>query len=94
MQIISIASVGIVAVAKQGMISASARTTLVAMAVLCFTASRLLSHFIYKNFDFHDYNHAFSLDSVFPFLHYRYVIYDDYYLCIYGYEKQLDELLS
>ncbi|KAM7528702.1 hypothetical protein LguiB_032112 [Lonicera macranthoides] len=59
LQVIAVASIGIVAVAKQGLISAPLRITLVSMAVLCFIASRWLSHFIYKNFHFHDYNHAF-----------------------------------
>lgn len=59
LQIIAIISVGVVAATKQNMISAFMRNTLVIMSVLCFAASRLLSHFIYKNFRFHDYNHAF-----------------------------------
>uniref|UniRef100_A0A175YG55 Rieske domain-containing protein n=1 Tax=Daucus carota subsp. sativus TaxID=79200 RepID=A0A175YG55_DAUCS len=59
LQIIAIISVGVVAAAKQNMISAFTRNTLVIMAVLCFAASKLLAHFIYKNFHFHDYNHAF-----------------------------------
>lgn len=59
LQVVAVASIGIVAVAKQGFLSAPLRITLVSMAVLCFIASRWLSHFIYKNFHFHDYNHAF-----------------------------------
>ncbi|CAK9161990.1 unnamed protein product [Ilex paraguariensis] len=59
LQVISFASIGIVAAAKQGMISAASRNTLVTMAVLCFVASKWLSHFIYKTFHFHDYDHAF-----------------------------------
>ncbi|KAK9273546.1 hypothetical protein L1049_018356 [Liquidambar formosana] len=58
LQVISIASIGIVAATKQGMMSVAARTTLVCIAVLCFAASKWLSHFIYKNFHFHDYNHG------------------------------------
>ncbi|OVA19583.1 Pheophorbide a oxygenase [Macleaya cordata] len=59
LQVISIAAIGIVAAVKQGFMSSVAvRTTIVFMAVLCFAASRWLSHFIYKNFYFHDYNHA------------------------------------
>ncbi|OAY29038.2 protochlorophyllide-dependent translocon component 52, chloroplastic isoform X2 [Manihot esculenta] len=56
--VISLVSIGIVAAAKQGVISAAARTTLVTLAVVCFAASRWLSHFIYKTFHYHDYNHA------------------------------------
>ncbi|KAK9105491.1 hypothetical protein Scep_022335 [Stephania cephalantha] len=58
LQVISLASIGVVAAVKQNVISAAARTAVVSMAVLCFAASRWLSHFIYKNFYFHDYNHA------------------------------------
>lgn len=58
LQIVATILVGIVAATKQTMISAFLRSTLVIMAVLCFAASKLLSHFIYKNFHFHDYNHA------------------------------------
>ncbi|KAK8968298.1 hypothetical protein KSP40_PGU000462 [Platanthera guangdongensis] len=57
--IISIALIGIVAAFKHLVNSAARRTTLVSMAVLCFASSRWLSHFIYKTFYFHDYNHAF-----------------------------------
>ncbi|KAK3037041.1 hypothetical protein RJ639_031615 [Escallonia herrerae] len=59
LQIISIASIAIVAASKQGFISAVTRNTLVIAAVFTFVASKWLSHFIYKNFRFHDYNHAF-----------------------------------
>ncbi|KAL2470024.1 Protochlorophyllide-dependent translocon component 52 [Abeliophyllum distichum] len=59
LQVVSIASIGIVAAGKQGIMSAAARNTLVSMAVLCFMASKLLSHFIYKTFRYHDYDHAF-----------------------------------
>ncbi|XP_057956452.1 protochlorophyllide-dependent translocon component 52, chloroplastic [Malania oleifera] len=59
LQVISIALIGIVAAIKQGfMSSTAARTTMGSVAVLCFAASRWLSHYIYKNFYFHDYNHA------------------------------------
>ncbi|XP_071718836.1 protochlorophyllide-dependent translocon component 52, chloroplastic [Rutidosis leptorrhynchoides] len=60
LQVFSVASVAIVAATKQGMISVAARNTLVVAAVLCFVASKWLSHFIYKNFHFHDYNHAYK----------------------------------
>ncbi|KAI3794834.1 hypothetical protein L1987_37474 [Smallanthus sonchifolius] len=59
LQVFSVAAVAIVAATKQGMISAAARNTLAVAAILCFVGSKLLSHFIYKNFRYHDYNHAF-----------------------------------
>ncbi|KAI8573036.1 hypothetical protein RHMOL_Rhmol01G0247800 [Rhododendron molle] len=58
LQVIALASGGIVAAVKQEMLSSAARNTLVAIAVLCFVGSRWLSHFVYKNFHYHDYNHA------------------------------------
>ncbi|XP_022875574.1 protochlorophyllide-dependent translocon component 52, chloroplastic [Olea europaea var. sylvestris] len=59
LQVISIASVGIVAAGKHGIMSAAVRNTLVSTAVLCFVASKWLSHFIYTTFRYHDYDHAF-----------------------------------
>lgn len=59
LQIISVASVGIVATMKQGVVSATTRNSMVVLAVLSFALSRWLAHFIYKNFRYHDYNHAF-----------------------------------
>lgn len=59
LQVFSIASVAIVAATKQGMISIAARNVLIVAAILCFVGSRWLSHFIHKNFHYHDYNHAF-----------------------------------
>ncbi|GLU19590.1 hypothetical protein SLE2022_358310 [Rubroshorea leprosula] len=58
LQVASIALIGIVAATKQEVISPAAKPTLVSIAILCFAASKWLSHFIYKNFHFHDYNHA------------------------------------
>ncbi|EEF28992.1 protochlorophyllide-dependent translocon component 52, chloroplastic [Ricinus communis] len=58
LQVVSLVLIGIVAAAKQSVLSAAARTTLVAVAVACFAASRWLAHFIYKSFHYHDYNHA------------------------------------
>ncbi|KAF5206772.1 Protochlorophyllide-dependent translocon component 52 protein [Thalictrum thalictroides] len=58
LQVISIASIGIIASIKQGVMSMAAKTVVVSMAVLGFAASKWLSNFIYKNFYFHDYNHA------------------------------------
>ncbi|XP_020578418.1 protochlorophyllide-dependent translocon component 52, chloroplastic-like isoform X2 [Phalaenopsis equestris] len=57
--VVSVALIGLVAAAKQEVMLLSTRTALVAMALVCFAASRWLSHFIYKTFYFHDYNHAF-----------------------------------
>lgn len=57
LQVVSIASLGFVAAIKDHL-SNPARLGLVFMAILCYAASRWLSHFIYKNFHFHDYNHA------------------------------------
>ncbi|XP_041992861.1 protochlorophyllide-dependent translocon component 52, chloroplastic-like [Salvia splendens] len=60
LQVISVASVGAVAAAKQSAISVAARYYLGSMAVLCFVASKWLSHFIRKTFIYHDYDHAFQ----------------------------------
>ncbi|PIA53939.1 hypothetical protein AQUCO_00900482v1, partial [Aquilegia coerulea] len=57
LQVISIATIGIVAI-RQSVMSVIAKSSMVSLAVLCFAASRWLSHFIYKTFYFHDYNHA------------------------------------
>jgi multisubunit Na+/H+ antiporter MnhF subunit len=59
LQIISIAAIGIVAAMKQGAASAVTRNSMVVLAVVSFTLSRLLAHFIYKYFRYHDFNHAF-----------------------------------
>ncbi|KAJ6810756.1 protochlorophyllide-dependent translocon component 52, chloroplastic [Iris pallida] len=59
LQIISIFSIGIVAAAKENLLSAMTKTVVVSMALLCFLASKWLSQFIYKTFYYHDYNHAF-----------------------------------
>ncbi|KAL1544630.1 Flavonoid 8-hydroxylase 2, chloroplastic, variant 2 [Salvia divinorum] len=59
LQVISVASVAAVAAAKQGAISIAVRYYLASMAVLCFVASKWLSHFIRKTFIYHDYDHAF-----------------------------------
>ncbi|KAL5708537.1 hypothetical protein ACHQM5_019324 [Ranunculus cassubicifolius] len=57
LQVMSIASVGVVAI-RQSAMSVTVKTSWVALAVLCYAASKWLSHFIYKTFYFHDYNHA------------------------------------
>eukprot|EP00262_Sarcandra_glabra_P022296 TRINITY_DN983_c0_g1_i1.p1 TRINITY_DN983_c0_g1~~TRINITY_DN983_c0_g1_i1.p1 ORF type:complete len:540 (-),score=65.05 TRINITY_DN983_c0_g1_i1:125-1744(-) len=59
LQVISLALIGIVAAVKQNTMTTMGRNVMVSMAVLCFLASKWLSHFIYKTFYFHDYNHAF-----------------------------------
>ncbi|KAM0056362.1 hypothetical protein Hdeb2414_s0006g00217421 [Helianthus debilis subsp. tardiflorus] len=58
LQVFSFALVAVVAATKQGMISMAARNTLVVAAVLCFVGSKWLSHFIYKTFRYHGYNHV------------------------------------
>nr|CAD1840390.1 unnamed protein product [Ananas comosus var. bracteatus] len=60
LQVLSLALIGIVAAARHSLTSATTRNSVVSAAVLCFVASRWLSHFIYKTFYFHDYNHAFK----------------------------------
>lgn len=62
-QVISIASVGmlgVIATTKQASSSSLYvwTTPLVCSALICCLASRWLSHFIYKTYYFHDYNHA------------------------------------
>lgn len=58
LQIGSVALIGVMAVAKQITLSNAARIVVVVAAVLSFAASKWLSHFIYKTFRYHDYNHA------------------------------------
>ncbi|KAF5188183.1 Pheophorbide a oxygenase protein [Thalictrum thalictroides] len=59
LQVIS-ASIGIAAAMKQNVMTMAAKVVMVSTAMLFFAASKWLSHFIYKNFYFHDYNHALS----------------------------------
>ncbi|KAL9329409.1 hypothetical protein ACSQ67_004412 [Phaseolus vulgaris] len=59
LQIISVVSIGIVATMKQGTMSVATRNSMVVLAVLSFALSRWLAHFIYRNFRYHDYDHAF-----------------------------------
>ncbi|KAI3798120.1 hypothetical protein L1987_33389 [Smallanthus sonchifolius] len=54
LQVFSVASVAIMAATNPGVISVAARNTLTVVAILCFVGSKWLSHFIYKNFHFHD----------------------------------------
>ncbi|KAL9458988.1 hypothetical protein AB3S75_007809 [Citrus x aurantiifolia] len=58
LQVVSVVSVGIVAATKQNAVSMATRATIVSFAVICFAASKWLSHFVYKTFHYHDYNHA------------------------------------
>ncbi|KAI3794966.1 hypothetical protein L1987_37608 [Smallanthus sonchifolius] len=60
LRVFSVASVAIMVATKPGMISVAANITLATAAILCFVGSKWLSHFVYKNFHFHDYNHAFK----------------------------------
>ncbi|XP_068637400.1 protochlorophyllide-dependent translocon component 52, chloroplastic [Aristolochia californica] len=58
LQVVSIGLIGFVAALKQNTISSVTRSCLVSFAILCFMASKWLAHFVYKNFHFHDYDHA------------------------------------
>lgn len=58
LQVIAFGLIGVVGIAKQGMMTTIQRTAIFSLAILCFAASKWLSHFIYKNFHFHDYSHA------------------------------------
>jgi len=61
LQIVSVAIVGILAVAKGTLVlSTVQRAVVVSTAVLCFAASRWLANFIQKNFYFQDYIHAYK----------------------------------
>lgn len=55
LQVLSISCLGIAAVTKP---AAKSSYKLVSAAVLCFLAAKWLSHFIYKTFHFHDYDHS------------------------------------
>ncbi|KAF5188181.1 Protochlorophyllide-dependent translocon component 52 protein [Thalictrum thalictroides] len=69
LQVISV-SIGIVAALKQDVMPMATKVVMVSMAMLFFATSKWLSHFIYKNFYFHDYNHALrkkNLTSAFVF---------------------------
>ncbi|KAF4371225.1 hypothetical protein F8388_020952 [Cannabis sativa] len=57
LQVMSIALIGYVGVTNKQ--SQSLKIGMVSMALLCFVASKWLSHFIHKIFHFHDYDHAF-----------------------------------
>ncbi|KAM0038102.1 putative pheophorbide a oxygenase [Helianthus debilis subsp. tardiflorus] len=56
LQVLSVASLAIMVTSN----SIARRNTLSADSILCFLGSKWLSHFIYKTFHFHDYNHAFK----------------------------------
>ncbi|KAJ6694608.1 IRON-SULFUR DOMAIN CONTAINING PROTEIN [Salix koriyanagi] len=53
LQVASVAFIGVAAASKQN------ANTMVAVALVCFAGSRCLAHFIFKNFHYHDYSHAF-----------------------------------
>ncbi|PIA59927.1 hypothetical protein AQUCO_00400650v1 [Aquilegia coerulea] len=57
LKVISV-SIVVAAAMKQDVMSMTAKVVMVSMAMLFFASSKWLSHFIYKNFYFHDYNHA------------------------------------
>lgn len=56
LQLVSIASVAIAAAAAP---RPEYKRLISVAAVLCFVASKWLSHFVYKTFRYHDYDHAF-----------------------------------
>ncbi|XP_010438845.1 PREDICTED: protochlorophyllide-dependent translocon component 52, chloroplastic [Camelina sativa] len=58
LQIASVAMIGVMAVMKQTALSNVARIAVLVAAILSFATSKWLSHFIYKTFHYHDYNHA------------------------------------
>ncbi|KAL5766957.1 hypothetical protein ACOSP7_017574 [Xanthoceras sorbifolium] len=59
LQVISIVSFGIVAATRQSVaMSTAVRTMVVTMAAVCFSASRWLARYIYRNFHYHDYDHT------------------------------------
>ncbi|KAK1411018.1 hypothetical protein QVD17_37562 [Tagetes erecta] len=60
LQVASVVAVAMVAATKHGMISVTARNTIAVAAILCFVASKWLSHFVYKSFHYHGYSHAFK----------------------------------
>ncbi|KAL6638080.1 hypothetical protein ACP70R_025652 [Stipagrostis hirtigluma subsp. patula] len=61
LQVVSVAVVGFLAVAKGTLAMSSVhRTVVVTVAVLCFAVSRWLANFIDKNFYFQDYVHAYK----------------------------------
>ncbi|TKV90705.1 hypothetical protein SEVIR_9G046200v4 [Setaria viridis] len=61
LQVISVAVVGFLAVAKETLLtSVVQRILVVSAAVLCFAASRWLANYIEKTFYFQDYAHAYK----------------------------------
>ncbi|KAI4386301.1 hypothetical protein MLD38_004242 [Melastoma candidum] len=59
LQVLSLTLVGILAATKQNAMTALVRSSMVIAAILFFGASKWVAHFVYKNFRFHDYDHAF-----------------------------------
>lgn len=60
LQIMSIGIIGVIGLTKQATMTTVQRSALFSMAILCFVASKWVSHFVYKTFRCHDYNHAFK----------------------------------
>lgn len=58
LQIMSIGIIGVIGMTKQPTMNTVQRSTLFSMALLCFVASKWVSHFVYQTFRYHDYNHA------------------------------------
>ncbi|KNA22693.1 hypothetical protein SOVF_032100 [Spinacia oleracea] len=63
LEVIAFGLIGVVGLTKQGMRITIQQTSIFTMAILCYVASKWLSQFIYKNFHFHDYNHAHVLGN-------------------------------
>ncbi|RCV40364.1 hypothetical protein SETIT_9G046900v2 [Setaria italica] len=61
MQVMSVAIVGFLSVAKGTLLASTVqRTAVMSAAVLCFVASRWLANYIEKNFYFQDYVHSYK----------------------------------
>uniref|UniRef100_A0A7N0T8J5 Rieske domain-containing protein n=1 Tax=Kalanchoe fedtschenkoi TaxID=63787 RepID=A0A7N0T8J5_KALFE len=58
LQVAAVGLIGFVAATRHNAMTTVTRSALVLLAILCFVASKWLSHFIYKTFHYHDYNHA------------------------------------
>ncbi|KAJ8443324.1 LOW QUALITY PROTEIN: hypothetical protein Cgig2_015805 [Carnegiea gigantea] len=57
LQIISIGMIGVLGLAKQATLTGVQRSIVFSMVILCFIASKWVSHFVYKTFCFYDYDH-------------------------------------
>lgn len=61
LQVMSVAIVGFLSVAKGALLASTVqRTAVMSAAVLCFVASRWLANYIQNNFYFQDYVHSYK----------------------------------